>query len=98
MLLNSIGTLIINFDGSAINRSWKLNDSRSKKGQTSEFLKHKFSKFTLSMIIGIFSDGNWLMGIWKDTISSKIFVRFMVNLDRLICDNHKLEYNEVLTW
>ena len=36
------------------------------------------------------------MEIKKDTISSKIFVRFMVNLNRLNCDNHKLRYNEVL--
>ena len=48
------------------------------------------------MIIEISTDGNWLMGIRKDTISSKIFIRFMVNLDRLIFDNHKLGYNEAL--
>ena len=32
----------------------------------------------------------------KDTINSNVFVRFIVNLDKWICDNHKFEYNEVL--
>ena len=51
---------------------------------------------SLSMMLEISSDGNWLMGVKKDTINSNVFARFMVNFDRLICDNHKLGYNDVL--
>ena len=73
-------TLVINVDESTINRSCKLNYSWSKKGQTSEF-KNTIFQGSLSVILAVFSDGNWLMGVKRNIINLDVFIQFMTNLE-----------------
>ena len=81
-------TLIINVDESTISRTCKLCYSWSKKGKTSEF-KNTIFQGSLSMILAVTSQGNWLMGAKRDTISSDSFIQFLVNLEKWVKDNDK---------
>ena len=62
--------------------SWNNN------GKTSE-LKNTILQGFLLMILAVTSQGNWLMGAKRDTISSNVFIQFIVNLEKWVKDNNK---------
>ena len=88
-------TLIINVDESTLSRSCKSFYSWSKKGQSTEF-KNIIFQGSLSMILAVSFDENWLMGIKRNTINSNSFVQFIANLEKWVNDNNRFGYIDIL--
>ena len=86
--------LIINWDEWSINRHTKLNFSWSKVGLNKEVKNSSFVGST-SMIMAILSNGCWFSMLTNDKTNSKIFIHFIIKLNKWLESNNMFEYKYI---
>ena len=88
-------TLIINIDESSINRHIKRDYSWIFKGQNKE-LKNAFYSGSVSIVMGIWSNGYWIGMLTNESIDTSKFIIFVENLIQWVKNNEYFGYWELL--
>ena len=91
----TVDTLIVNIDESSINRSIMTNYSWGIKGVAKEATNAPFSG-SLSIIMSILSNGNWMAFFKNSTINADIFKTYFQQLSKWINKNQRFNYKTIL--